>query len=140
MGFRFHKFIFVLLLEVGVLFSLFFLPTYASSTTTAEMHDLGARLKTPWSIHNHNLRETNYTVGFYPRDIDVYWENKIGDCTEIARADLIMLKGAGIDAKMRTGYLNDVKHNYIEINGTIAFDHDTTPFFEYQKNKFFTTK
>ena len=140
MGFSFHKFLFLLHFEVAILFSLFYLPTFASSTTTDEMQDLGARLKTPWSIHNHNLRENNYTIGFYPRDIDVYWENRIGDCTEIARTDLIMLQGAGIDAKMRTGYLNDVKHNYIEINGTPAFDHDVIPFFHYWKNKFFTTK
>jgi len=129
-----------LFLEIVIVCSLFFLPTYSSSTSIEEMHDLGARLQTPWSIHNHNLRENNYRFGFFPRDIDVYWENKIGDCTEIARADFYMLQGAGIDAKVRTGYINDVKHNYIEINGSPAFDHDVIPFFEYQKNKFFTTK
>ena len=111
-----------LIFEFAILFSIFFLPTFASSTTIDEMHDLGARLQTPWSIHNHNLRETNYSVGYFPRDIDVYWENKIGDCSEIARADYYMLQGAGIDAQVRTGWLNGVKHAYIQINGTPAFD------------------
>jgi hypothetical protein len=120
-----------LIIEFTVLFSLFFLPTYASSTTIDEMTSLAQKLQTPWSIHNHNLRETNYTKGYYPRDIDKYWNDKIGDCSEIAQADLIMLRAVGIDAKKRTGYLNDVKHSYIEINGTIAFDHDTIPFWDY---------
>jgi len=136
MGFSFHKFIFVfLLLEVGVLFSLFFLPTFASDTTTKEMQDLGSRLQTPRSIHKYVLEHNNYTIGYYPRDIDVYWETRIGDCTEIAHTEKIMMQGAGIDAKIRSGYIGDVKHNYITINGSVAFDQEVVPFFEYWYQK-----
>lgn len=136
---KLNKFLFLLLLIIlfAILFiSIYFLiPTYATGETKSEMKDIGSRLQTAWSIHNYVVQNNNYTIGFYPRNINNYWEDRIGDCTEIARTEQIMLRGAGIKSQIKTGYLNGNKHHYTVIDGEIAFDKETVPFVTYWYQK-----
>lgn len=64
---------------------------------------------------NEYMWETNqYEFQYYRKSLNRYWEDRIGDCTEIARVKYIMYKSIGLKSRISHGYIDGEKHDYTE--------------------------
>jgi len=86
----------------------------ALASTYSEIRELGQNMESPEQIHNYLWRTNHYEFFYQKRPLSVYWETRIGDCTEVARVDYIMFKSIGYKSRISHGYLNGYKHDYTE--------------------------
>ena len=102
---------------------LLLLPIVHASTHT-EIREKGQELGTIENIDDY-LQETNiYQFLYYRKGLNRYWEDRIGDCTEIARTKYIMYRSIGIKSKIVHGCVmrqkesqrraTCSKHDYVE--------------------------
>ena len=104
-------------LTVGVLLMLYAitsLATYgANYDTLQEIHFVAEKLGTPTAIHQYAWETTHYEKRLFSRSLRAYWEDKRGDCTEVANVEYEMLKHLGYKTHRITGFVNGERHYYV---------------------------
>lgn len=90
-----------------------------------EMMVKGQELGSLYQIDKYLWETNNYTNFKKLRSLTDYWNDKLGDCTEIARAKQVMYKGLGYKTRIVHGYdYNNntrYKHDYVEYRNETAW-------------------
>ena len=92
---------------------LLIMPT-ASAYYYNDIRAKGKELGNPENIYDYLWGTTNYHRPVYRISLRDYWEDRTGDCTEVAKATYIMYKAIGLKARISRGYQEGVKHDYTE--------------------------
>ena len=79
-----------------------------------EIIEKGQELGETYLIDEYLQYSTYYQFNYYKKSLNEYWEERIGDCTEIARVKYIMYKSIGLKARISHGYIYGEKHDYAE--------------------------
>jgi hypothetical protein len=79
--------------------------------------ELGSIREIDYYLYN----TTNYQYLYYKKSLSEFWEDRTGDCTEIARVKYIMYKSIGYRAR--------ISHSCIMINNTCS-KHDYVEYYE----------
>ena len=109
------------------LFSFGYAQTIPTKENKIEMKDIALRLQTPMSVHKYLWDNTNYTKLFYMKNINDYWNDRIGDCSEVMNVEYVMLKSLDYKVRKCKGFLNGISHHSIQYwNGTDWFKFDNT--------------
>jgi len=89
--------------------------TTPSSQTKNEIIQKAIELKTTKNIHNYLWFNNNYSYGTFPKNINNYWENRIGDCTEVATIKKIMYDAIDVKSRRTIFWVNGIKHDDVKI-------------------------
>jgi len=107
------KLLLIFIFVFAFLFVAVFIPTIPSKATKISIEQKALELKTPTAIHKYLWENNNYSFAFSPRNINKYWEDRIGDCTEIAIVKRIMYNKLGIKNRWSITWVNGSKHDEV---------------------------
>ena len=97
-----------------LIFSLFFIFYFLTITPNNEIRkeiELKAlELQTEENIHNYLWSSNNYSYYYFPQNINKYWIERNGDCSEIAIIKKIMFNSLGFKSYFKITYPNGNKH------------------------------
>lgn len=121
-----------------VIFLILLVLPIVQASTHSEIREKGQELGTIENIDNY-LQETNiYRFHNYKKGLNRYWQDRIGDCTEIARVKYLMYKSIGFKARISHCCIMIPKVS--KTNRIYGYKCDKHDYVEYYNNSWQTTE